>query len=119
MPLEFLKRVQPGSPLELGRHVLVIGGGNSAMDAARWAKRLGSETIVLFRRGRAEITIPSGTEAVIEQLPLINAGRRAIDELRREIVRFGLRHADTQPRLTIRQRGTSGTLRVVVHLLRK
>jgi len=34
-----------------------------------------------------------------------------------ETVRFGLLHADTQPRLTIRQRGRSGTLRVEVKLV--
>ena len=79
-------------------------------------RREGDKVLIEGRRGTAEITIPAGTEAVLEQLPLINAGRRAIDEQRREIVRFGLRHADTQPRLTIRQRGASGTLRVAVKL---
>jgi NAD(P)H-flavin reductase len=34
---------------------MVVGGGNSAVDAARWARRLGSETTILFRRGRAEL----------------------------------------------------------------
>ena len=44
-----------GTPLAVGKRTLVIGGGNSAMDAARWARRFGSETIVLFRRGRPEM----------------------------------------------------------------
>jgi len=79
-------------------------------------RREGDKVIIEGRRGTVEITIPTGTEAIIEQLPLINAGRRAIDQQRREIVRFGLGHADTQPRLTLRQRGTSGTLRVAVKL---
>jgi glutamate synthase (NADPH/NADH) small chain len=43
------------TPVRVGKRTIVVGGGNSAMDAARWAKRLGSETIVLFRRGRAEM----------------------------------------------------------------
>jgi glutamate synthase (NADPH/NADH) small chain len=43
------------TPVRVGRRTIVVGGGNSAMDAARWARRLGSETIVLFRRGRAEM----------------------------------------------------------------
>ena len=34
---------------------VIVGGGNSAMDAARWAKRMGSQTTVLYRRGRAEL----------------------------------------------------------------
>jgi len=43
------------TPVKVGRRTVVIGGGNSAMDAARWAKRLGSESIIMFRRGRAEL----------------------------------------------------------------
>jgi glutamate synthase (NADPH/NADH) small chain len=43
------------TPVRTGQRTVVIGGGNSAMDAARWAKRLGSESIVMFRRGRAEM----------------------------------------------------------------
>ena len=79
-------------------------------------RREGDKVIIEGRRGRAEITIPPGTEAVIEHLPLMDPARRAIDELRRELVRFGLRHDETQPRLSIRQRGKSGTLRVAVKL---
>jgi glutamate synthase (NADPH/NADH) small chain len=43
------------TPVRVGKRTIVVGGGNSAMDAARWARRFGSETIVLFRRGRAEM----------------------------------------------------------------
>jgi NADPH-dependent glutamate synthase beta subunit-like oxidoreductase len=45
-----------GERPQLGRHVLVYGGGNTAMDAARTAKRLGSEeTVILYRRDRAHM----------------------------------------------------------------
>jgi glutamate synthase (NADPH) small chain len=43
------------TPVLVGRRTVVVGGGNSAMDAARWARRMGSETTVLYRRGRAEL----------------------------------------------------------------
>jgi glutamate synthase (NADPH/NADH) small chain len=43
------------TPVLVGKRTVVIGGGNSAMDAARWARRLGSEVTILFRRGRAEL----------------------------------------------------------------
>jgi len=43
------------TPVRVGSRTVVVGGGNSTMDAARWAKRLGSESIILFRRGRAEL----------------------------------------------------------------
>ena len=54
--LEFLDRVARGNPPELGDRVIVIGGGNTAMDAARTAQRLtGRPTTVVYRRGRAEM----------------------------------------------------------------
>ncbi|MCF7689074.1 MAG: heparinase II/III-family protein [Cephaloticoccus sp.] len=80
-------------------------------------ERRGDQVIITGRRGRVEITIPADTEANIEQLPLMNAERRAIDEQRREMVRFGIHHGDTQPRLTIRQRGRAGRLEIKVQLL--
>jgi glutamate synthase (NADPH/NADH) small chain len=43
------------TPVHSGPRTVVVGGGNSAMDAARWAVRLGSETTILYRRGRAEL----------------------------------------------------------------
>jgi len=43
------------TPVRIGARTVVVGGGNSAMDAARWARRMGSETTILFRRGRAEL----------------------------------------------------------------
>lgn len=43
------------TPVHVGKRTVVVGGGNSAMDAARWARRLGSETTILYRRGRAEL----------------------------------------------------------------
>ena len=54
--LDFLERVRLGERVPLGDKVLVIGGGNSAMDAIRSARRLtsGSATIV-YRRTRQEM----------------------------------------------------------------
>jgi|SRR5579871_2103354 len=46
---------QSDTPVRVGGKTVVIGGGNSAMDAARWARRMGSDTTILFRRGRAEL----------------------------------------------------------------
>jgi len=43
-------------PPQLGRRVIVYGGGNTAMDAARTAKRLGAdETMIVYRRSRKEM----------------------------------------------------------------
>ena len=42
-------------PEVAGKHVLVIGGGNTAMDAARTSKRLGGNVSIVYRRTRAEM----------------------------------------------------------------
>jgi putative selenate reductase len=55
--LDFLERARRREPPPLGRRVLVVGGGNSAMDAARVARRLlpsGSVDLV-YRRTRAQM----------------------------------------------------------------
>jgi len=48
-----LRSMEGEAPPQLGRRVVVYGGGNTAMDAARTAKRLGAEeAIVVYRRTR-------------------------------------------------------------------
>jgi len=54
--VEFLRRVNLGKPVAPGQHVLVIGGGNSALDAARTALRCGAaEVTIVYRRTRPEM----------------------------------------------------------------
>jgi NADPH-dependent glutamate synthase beta subunit-like oxidoreductase len=54
--LQFLKAVEFGDdPPRLGRRVAIYGGGNTAMDAARTAQRLGAEPVIIYRRTRAEM----------------------------------------------------------------
>lgn len=43
------------TPMNLGKRVLVVGGGNTAMDSCRTAKRLGAETYIVYRRSEAEM----------------------------------------------------------------
>jgi formate dehydrogenase beta subunit len=51
--ISFLHSVAEGEPLKLGRKVAIYGGGNTAMDAARTAKRLGAEeALIIYRRDR-------------------------------------------------------------------
>ena len=52
---EFLNRVNNGDTVEVGGKVAVIGGGDTAIDAARVCKRLGAEVTVVYRRTRAEM----------------------------------------------------------------
>ncbi len=53
--LDFLSRFNKKEKLEIGKEVLVIGGGNSAIDAARTAKRLGADVTIVYRRTREEM----------------------------------------------------------------
>ena len=51
--VNMLHDTSSGNPPLLGRRVIVYGGGNTAMDAARTAKRLGAtETVIVYRRDR-------------------------------------------------------------------
>jgi len=54
--LDILERVRRGERVDLGKNVIVIGGGNTAMDAARTAARIsGAPVRVIYRRTRAEM----------------------------------------------------------------
>ncbi|MEM2975895.1 MAG: FAD-dependent oxidoreductase, partial [Candidatus Bathyarchaeia archaeon] len=54
--VDFLKAVIIGKHVDVGEKVAVIGGGNSAIDAARTAKKLGAkEVLILYRRSREEM----------------------------------------------------------------
>lgn len=54
--IEFLRKVTMNQPIYVGKDVVVIGGGNTAMDAARTAVRLGAKSVlVLYRRTREEM----------------------------------------------------------------
>ncbi len=48
--LTFLKSVKEKNPVKIGKRVMVIGGGNTAIDAARTARRMGSDVTILYRR---------------------------------------------------------------------
>ena len=72
--LDFLKRVNSGEKIELGKKVAVIGGGNAAIDAASVAKRLVGDVSILYRRSR-------------DEMPAI---RQEVEEAEQEGVKFNL-----------------------------
>ena len=54
--LDFLKSVNLGEKPKIGKKVVVIGGGNTAIDASRTAVRLGAESVtILYRRGENDM----------------------------------------------------------------
>lgn len=53
--LEFLEKINTGEPVEVGKCVVVVGGGNTAMDVARSSLRQGAHVTVVYRRTRDEM----------------------------------------------------------------
>ena len=53
--IDFLRRVNLGEDINVGCRVLVVGGGNSATDVARTAKRMGADVSIVYRRTRDEM----------------------------------------------------------------
>ncbi len=70
-PLDFLFRVKEKEPVSIGKNVAVIGGGNTAMDAARTANRLvgdNGKVTVLYRRSMQQMPADMGEiSAVVEE----------------------------------------------------
>ncbi|HSP15286.1 MAG TPA: FAD-dependent oxidoreductase [Thermoanaerobaculia bacterium] len=67
--IDFLEGVHRGEENVSGMRVVVVGGGNTAIDAARSARRLGASDVhILYRRSRAEMpAIAEEIEAAIEE----------------------------------------------------
>jgi len=67
--IDFLDRVRKGQESLKGAHVVVVGGGNTAMDAARSARRIGAASVrILYRRTRQEMpAIAEEVEEAIEE----------------------------------------------------
>ena len=55
--INLMKAYQPNSstPIQKGKNVIVVGGGNVAMDSARCAKRLGANVTIVYRRTENEL----------------------------------------------------------------
>ena len=65
--INFLKMVNLGKDVDLGKHVVVIGGGNTAIDSARTALRLGVEKVTILYR-RTQGMMPAYESEVLEAL---------------------------------------------------
>ena len=66
--VNFLRKFNRGQPPELGKQVAVVGGGNTAIDCARAAMRLGAQVTVYYRRTPQEMpAIHEEIEAAIQE----------------------------------------------------
>jgi NADPH-dependent glutamate synthase beta subunit-like oxidoreductase len=70
--VEFLHRVNAGERVNVGETVVVVGGGDTAVDAARVAARLGARTTIIYRR-------------TIREMPAI---KQEVEEARQEGIRI-------------------------------
>ncbi len=104
--LDFLRDVALGNPVEVGKNVVVIGGGSTAFDAARTALRLGAEKVtVLYRRliedmpaDEREIqeALDEGVEIKQLMAPVAFVGKKSVSGVR--CVRMELRGFDDSGR---------------------
>jgi len=67
--VELLRLINQGEKVEIGKRVVVVGGGNSAVDAARTAMRLGaSKVIIAYRRERKDMpALPEEVQAALDE----------------------------------------------------
>ena len=73
------------TPINIGKHVLVVGGGNTAMDSCRSARRLGAEVTLVYRRSEKEMParleeVKHAKEEGIRFLTLHNPKEYLVDE---------------------------------------
>jgi NADPH-dependent glutamate synthase beta subunit-like oxidoreductase len=82
--LALLTRTALGEKVKVGKRVAVIGGGNSAVDAARVARRLGAQVTIFYRR--TEVEMPAFEDEVEDakaegvKLEILTAPKRIIVE---------------------------------------
>jgi len=104
--LAFLRKANSGRLAEVDGRVVVVGGGNAAIDAARVAQRLGAESVtVLYRRSREEMpaldeeveeAISEGVEMQFLAAPVAIEGNGRVTHVR--CVEMELGDADEQGR---------------------
>ena len=105
--LPLLESVAKGDVVNLGRKVVVIGGGNAAIDSARTSLRKGAEVVVVYRRERKDMpAIEEETEAAEREgarIVFLSAPHRIIGDTKGnvkalEVVKTRLGEYDTSGR---------------------
>lgn len=77
--LDLLRDVNLGRPVDVGAKVVVVGGGNVAIDAARVSRRLGADVTIAYRRRREDMpaddeeiedAVAEGVTLITQNIPL-------------------------------------------------
>jgi glutamate synthase (NADPH/NADH) small chain len=118
--LPFIERIKTGDPPPVGRSVVVIGGGNTAVDVAREAVRLGAQDVtMIYRRTRSEMpayahevddALQEGVELEWLTVPLRFVGDEELEAVECRRCRLGEPDA-TGRRSPVELPGTEFTLR--------
>lgn len=89
---EFLNKVNSGEEVKVGGKVIVIGGGDTAIDAARISKRLGAQSTLLYRRTRTEMpAIAPEIEGALEEGVIIEFLAAPVEILVKDGVAVGMK----------------------------
>jgi len=89
---DFLNRVNSGESVAVGGKVLVIGGGDTAIDSARVAKRLGADVTIVYRRSRSEMpAIKPEIDGALEEGVAIQFLTAPVEILRQNGLAVGMR----------------------------
>jgi NADPH-dependent glutamate synthase beta subunit-like oxidoreductase/ferredoxin len=106
----FLDAVNRGESVALGGDVVVVGGGNSAVDAARMARRAGANVTLLYRRTRDEMpAIASEVDEALEEGIAINFLTAPLEVTRSE----GLVRSVRVQRMTLGEPDATGRRRPI------
>jgi NADPH-dependent glutamate synthase beta subunit-like oxidoreductase len=83
--IHFLRSINLGEKVKVGKKVAVIGGGNTAIDCARTARRIGAKHVtIIYRRSRAEMPALAEDVAAVEregiELDFLAAPKRLLSD---------------------------------------
>jgi NADPH-dependent glutamate synthase beta subunit-like oxidoreductase len=108
--LAFLNRINTGGDAKLGKNVIVVGGGNTAIDAARTAIRVGARQVtILYRRTRNEMpasheeiegALSEGVQAEFLASPLKIEEKDGALELTCQRMQLGKKDSSGRPRVS-------------------
>lgn len=125
--IDFLEKFHSGIKVKIGKHVVVIGGGNTAMDAARCSLRLGAEKVtIVYRRSRNEM--PANPKEIVEaeeegvEYSFLSAPNRIIAENGKvagiEVIKMELGEPDPSGRRRLFRLKTQKKLWIAIWLLK-